>query len=397
MLLVQKEDPMDCFDRNRESKTLWRHFRAGRNVLMLAPRRVGKTVLLNRLKDEGEGKGFHAIVLDVEGHRSEKAFFQQMCAAIQEEIGLGQAIVTGLTDRLKRLVHGAETSSDWRQILLSTDWLTFANHLLAHLEAQEDRKPWLFLVDEMPIFVKGLLEGAEPTKAQDFLYTLRNLQRQHASVRWLYTGSIGLDTVARRYNLEGALVDMEVVPLEPFDSDTARAFLNHVARRSRRLFTPEAAGAAIERLGWLAPYYLEKLAEAACERGSSTSKLKAEDVHRAADSLLELSRRTYWATWREHLEKNFPEPEKTHLFTILSVVSADHEGATLDSLLIALNSASQGVGELQLRGYLDTLTADGYLTATGETSRLAFRMNLLREWWVRYVASPRTSEEPAHG
>lgn len=60
---------MDCFDRDQEAERLWQHFKRGRNVLMLAPRRMGKTVLLERLKEEGERQGFRAIVLDVEGYR----------------------------------------------------------------------------------------------------------------------------------------------------------------------------------------------------------------------------------------------------------------------------------------------------------------------------------------
>lgn len=127
---------MTCFDRDQESIRLWRHFKNNKNVLMLAPRRIGKTVLLNLLKEESESHGFHAIVLDVEGFRDEKAFFRQMCAAIQEEIGVGQAVLAGLTERLKRIVHGAESQGDWRNILLDIDWTDFADHLLAQLEAE---------------------------------------------------------------------------------------------------------------------------------------------------------------------------------------------------------------------------------------------------------------------
>ena len=39
---------------------------------------------------------------------------------------------------------------------------------------------------------------------------------------------------------------------------------------------------------------------------------------------------------------------------------------------------------------LDTLEADGYLTASPDRTRFRFRMNLLREWWLRYVAPPPT-------
>src|SRR5688572_27713895 len=125
---------MTCFARDQESARLWAHFVKGKNVLMLAPRRIGKTVLLNRLREESAVKGYRAIVLDVQGFREEKAFFQQMCAVIQEELGLGPSVVAALTEKLRHVVRGADTTGgDWRQLLLQTDWRDFASHLLGHL------------------------------------------------------------------------------------------------------------------------------------------------------------------------------------------------------------------------------------------------------------------------
>ncbi len=352
---------------------------------MLAPRRIGKTVLLNRIKDESSQYGFHAIVLDVEGFSDEKAFFRQMCAAIQEEIGVGQSVLAGLTERLKRIVHGAESQGDWRKILLDIDWNDFADHLLAQLQEEKDGKPWLFLVDEIPIFTKSLLEKSGPKNTHDFLYTLRNLRQKHRKVLWLYTGSIGMDTICRRSGVEGALVDMEIYPLEPFNRQTAANFLAHIAKKNQCTFTPDAIETILARLGWLSPYYLEKIAEAACDKATDNQNIDNEAADHAANSLLELSRRTYWSTWREHLDKNFPDPERTHLFTILAEIARTPTGASIDVLLTALNPVNGPTGEEILRSYLDTLEADGYLSSNEPRDQYRFRMNLLREWWLRYV------------
>lgn len=375
---------MNCYDRDQESARLWRHFKNGKNVLMLAPRRIGKTVLLNRLKEESEAQGFHAIVLDVEGYRDEKAFFQQMCAAIQEEIGIGQAVVAAFTDRLKRVINGAESNGDWRNILLNTDWTLFADHLLAQLEEEKDALPWLILVDEIPIFTKALLEAEGPRKVHDFLYALRNLRQKHSKVLWLYTGSIGMDTVARRSGIEGALVDMEIYPLEPFSPETATKFLSHIAQKNKCSFTSDATNTILARLGWLSPYYLEKIAEASCDKAIPGQAIGTDEANKAADALLELVHRTYWSTWREHLDKNFPDPERTHLYIILAEISHAPEGASIDTLLTALSKGAPIV-KAALLSYLDTLEADGYLSADKARSRFCFRMNLLREWWLRYV------------
>lgn len=74
---------MTCFDRVNETAELWRQIKDDKNLLMLAPRRIGKTVLLHHLRDTAADNGYRAIVLDVEGFREEKDFFRECCAAIQ--------------------------------------------------------------------------------------------------------------------------------------------------------------------------------------------------------------------------------------------------------------------------------------------------------------------------
>lgn len=375
---------MTCFDRTQETANLWRQFNEGHNLLMLAPRRIGKTVLLNRLRDTAAEQGFRAIVLDVEGYREEKDFFRQCCAAIQEELSTGAKVMTTLGERLSRVLRGNTEGGDWRQWLLHTDWREFADHLLAHLDDHVDEPPWLILVDELPVFVQALQHRDGDRAIGEFLYWLRNMRQKYRRVRWLYTGSIGLDSVARRYSVEGALNDLEPFPLSPFDAPTARDFLADIAQRRNCTLDDDAADIILRRLGWLSPYYLEKIAEDACTQAGANGTLNLGRANAAMNNMLDLSKRTYWSTWREHLDRNFPEPERSRLYALLEAVARDETGAGRDTLLSALNRSGEPVSEPTLRDLLDTLLADGYLDVD-ENHRYRFRMNLLREWWLRYV------------
>lgn len=377
----------DCFDRDAESIELWRRFRLGRDILMLAPRRLGKTVLLNRLQSESEDQGFRAIVVDVEGFRDEKAFFQHLCSSIQEEIGYGATLVASLTERLKRVARGGQQDGDWRTLLLTVDWPEFAEHLLAQLEEDGGDKPWVLLIDEITIFTKTLADDHDAARASTFLYQLRRLARNHPRIRWLLTGSIGLDTIARRGGFEGALVDLEIFPLRPFSEETAASFLQLVAQREHRSFSGTATARAFARLGWLSPYYLEKLGEVAIGTAEPGVEITPEVVDRAADALLTLEHRTYWSVWREHLDKNFLDPERTYLHKILARLAQSEAGESSD-LLLAFMSAPQGpsLDAQELQSLLDTLEYDGYITRDGDDPRFRFRMSLLREWWLRHVA-----------
>ena len=379
---------MTCFDRERETAELWRQIQDGKNLLMLAPRRIGKTVLLHHLRDTAADHGHRAIVLDVEGFREEKDFFRQCCAAIQEELSTGTRVMTAFGERLSRIWRGGEEGGDWRHWLTHTDWKDFADHLLAHLDDHGEDPPWLILVDELPIFVQALQTHDGATGLGDFLYWLRNLRQKYPRVRWFYTGSIGLDGLARRHNVEGALNDLDPFPLGPFPPETARAFLNWIAQRRSCAMTPEAAERILQRLGWLSPYYLEKIAEDACgiARNNNTG-IDVNTAETALDNMLDLSKRLYWSSWREHLDRNIPEPERGRLYVLLQTIAQTPDGATPDTLLQSLNRGGEPVGPGGLRDLLDTLLADGYLDieAADAGHRYRFRMNLLREWWLRYV------------
>jgi hypothetical protein len=377
------EAAMVCFDREFESRELWTRLAEGRNQLMLAPRRIGKTILLNHLQETAEQNGFRALVVDVEGFREERDFFRQCCAAIHEEMGTGARVLTTLVERLSRLMRGRIEGADWRQWLVQTDWQDFADHLLAHLDDHGDEPPWLLLVDELPIFVQALHERGGASSIGGFLYWLRNARQKYRHVRWLYAGSIGLDSIARRHRVEGALNDLEPFSLGPFAPEVASAFLDDLASRRRCTLDADAAASILQRLGWLSPYYLQKIAEDACVHASH-GRIDVKCVNGAMERMLGLDKRLYWSTWREHLDRNFAEPERTRLYRILDLVARDPDGVSRAGLLGGINRENEPVAEREVRDLLDTLLADGYLVV-GDDGRHRFRMNLLREWWLRYV------------
>jgi hypothetical protein len=374
------------FDRELECKDLWRLFRKNQNVLMLAPRRIGKTMLLHQIADKSEDNGFRGVVVDVEGYSEEKDFFQQLCSSIQEEIGTGRSLISIFTNRLKLVIHGSEDVKDWRQLLLNTDWQRFAETLICTLNESGGDQPLLVMIDELAIFIMALLRNHGLDRAKSFLYWLRNMQQKYRNVRWLYTGSIGLDAVARREGMEGALVDMEVYPLQPFAEDTARKFLKHLSSADNCQIQDEAVEIILQGLGWLSPYYLDKIVSDACSQVGMRGQVTPIVAGRALEAMLDRSKRVYWSPWREHLDKNFSEPERTNLYTALEVIATDPIGARRDTILVALNKGGETIGNKEIAFILDTLTTDGYITfCDGEPGRYRFVMNLLRLWWQRYV------------
>lgn len=373
-------------DRKAERARIVGVLQSGRSIQMLAARRVGKTWLMHKVVDDLEALRWTTVFTDVEGMRTENEFLRELCKCIEEKVSAPQRIFSHLTHRLKQLTSGGWEGSPINAIG-HVDPRAFSEALVAALDEQNE--PTLILVDEIALFVSALLTQSE-SGTRDFLYHLRKLRQQYPKVRWLLTGSVGLDVVARRAGLHGALVDLEIFPLEPFGEAAARTYLVGLSTR-REVPSPfemdEAAfNYLLTELGWLSPYYLRFVAE----RVRPSSDLGASglpianlcDIEAAFEELLQPAYRAYFAAWEEHLEKNFPKGESDHLHAILNVLCEQSSGEVFDTLLAKVSPA-HAIRPRELKNLLTALANDGFVIEAA--GRWRFRSGLLRRYWLKYI------------
>jgi hypothetical protein len=244
--------------RPTERADLKRILLSGNSVLMLAPRRVGKTWLMEQVDQDLTQDGHLCIRFDAAGKEDEREFLRALCRAMEQRKDLHQTVLDHFTHRLRQFT-GGQADGPLSQIVGSVDPKSFSECLVESLD-REDRKT-VIMVDEFSLFVLDRASKA-PDATKGLLYHLRSLQQRHPNVTWLFTGSVGLDVVTRRFGLGGALLDLQPFPLSPFTEPEARSYLNALAdsgQVSRRLRIEDDVFAHLAReLGWLAPYYLQQ-------------------------------------------------------------------------------------------------------------------------------------------
>jgi hypothetical protein len=386
MIAVSRETPA-VPDRKAERAELSRILRNGHSIQMLAPRRVGKTWLMHKVAGDVRTHGWTAVFIDVEGMGTQDEFLRELCRKIEELGTPSQRIFTHLGQRLRQLA-----SNGWDGNPLNAigriDAKAFSDALVASLNAQDTDT--LILVDEIALFVTVLL-AKDAQATLDFLYHLRKLRQTYPRVKWLLTGSIGLDVVARRAGLQGALVGLEIFPLEPFGEPAARAFLNSICGTAE-VRSPFELDDAVFRylareLGWLSPYYLRLIADRIRPTGepalSGRRFALTPDIDAAFDDLLNPAYRPNFATWEEHIDKNFPQQEAALLHAILCVLCERADGETFATLQARLGAASQAPSARDLKNLLTALVNDGFLHEVG--GRFRFRSGLLRRYWAKYL------------
>lgn len=369
--------------RTTEREALKRKLEAKVNIHMPAPRRIGKTWTINRLAEDLRNANWLVVELDVQGMSCPKVLAHKLCQKIQAQLPPKANFLVGMKQRFENII-----GSDWQgspiEALGKIDPISFLEALIEELSKTQGNAA--IFVDEIAFFVLAFAER-NPDAAKDFFYQLRGIQLANRSVRWLLTGSIGLDVVAERFGLGGAFVDLERFILEPFTVEQARSFIRDSATQNTFNHRFHASDADLDHmfleLGWLAPYYLKLIGNQIRPSGVQTGGVLTatpEDIEGAFTRLLEPGRKADFAVWREHIDKNLPQPDREIARRVLSKLSQAADGETLDTL--NANFPTESVR--QLRIVLDILQNDGLVQKVAD--RYRFRSGLIRRYWKEYEA-----------
>lgn len=389
----------DFFDREREQRRLWQHL-ATDHVLLLAPRRVGKTSLMLKLADDAAAKGFLASYVTVESMTDEVGFVARLLDAAEMLDGakplvqkLQTSALGGLLERVRKL-GPVELRDPTKE-----PWDKLGEEIARVLLdlARSQKRKMLLLVDEVPVFILQLLK-LDPTggRARSFLHWFRELRQNpqlSPDVRWLVAGSIGLDNVARRMGLSRTINDFYVFDdLGAFQEEKARELVSAWSQTFNLPLDEPTTARLLERVGWLIPYHLQLLFSAIMDERGEKEPVSASLVDAVYERLI--GRGHYFDHWAERLREELLGPDDKQAMALLSAAARPPEGAALSTLEATLERHIQDADQRdeQLGYLLGVLKSDGYLVEVDEKYR--FRSPMLRDFWVRRFGSGKSKGAP---
>ncbi|MDR4514289.1 hypothetical protein [Nitrosomonas sp.] len=336
------------------------------HVLFLAPRRTGKTSILFRLREVAPAQ---AAFIDLEGLDHPQFWIRSMVdsvRAINDERWL--QIVKKMPDFLRGF------KSDLFEIS-ETNWEDSADHLMHDLN-QLGTPVW-FLLDEFPIMVDKIANRYGKAEASAALHWLRRI-RQHSTgspVRFLLTGSIGLDSVMQRHGMRGIANDLRREILPPQTKEDALAFTLQLANNNQISLDEALAREFINRLGpaiW--PFFIQ-LFVAECQ-DYVLRYGEPVDLDKVYQTVALGRRNQYADNMWARLRDIFSETEASVARQILKIIATHENGLPLENLRGQLPDLPAD----DFRTVLDTLEHDGYLVELAN-GNIAFFSHLLRDYW----------------
>ena len=380
----------DLYGRDYELARIRERLDQGEHLLMLAPRRVGKTSLMLELH-RAPRKNWDVVYVDVQGGDSAADCVAATLSALAdrpEYRGRFEAIpfskaVQDVLGRLSATVDAGVLRVELRSAI-GREW----SHAAAQLQARLTRLPdsgrnLLVIIDELPILVSRMLrtEG-EVHNAELLLAWLRQL-RQAPELRTrictLVGGSIGLEGVLRRVGLSGLINDLVPFHLESWSRSTAADFLKSLGHSYEFTLDDASVTRLLDLLRDPVPYHVQLFFSSLRDvcRGDA-ARVSPEAVEQCfAERLTGASGTAHLDHYATRLEIALDENEHAMAVGILRIACRRARGATIAELEDLKRS-----DERTFASVLRDLEADGYLRQ--EDDRLEFRSNLLREWWRKH-------------
>jgi len=382
----------DFFDRPRDLARLQRELANGANLLLTAPRRVGKTSLVLRLCELERGAGRTAVFMNVEGCHDELAFAERLVDGLSGS-GLHPEALSRVSlafRKARQAFSGMKVGAAGVDMEMGSaedpDHSTLGRALESIFRRIEsDKKVVLLAIDEMPELLLALSREDRGTERVSrllhWLRALRQTYRHH--IRWIFLGSIGLDSFVDDRNLRKTINDLTGLSLEALAPDEADLFLTQLGAGNGLPLSADLRVLIIDRVGWPLPHHLQIVFHALVDSG--TAKADAAAVHAAFEHLLQPCNLSQFDTWRQRLDEQFGPSDATAAKDVLRHLCQHPKGRSrahvLNVLMATRQAADPAAIEDQLARLLQMLQRDGYLLAS--EGRYAFRSFLLRDYWHR--------------
>ena len=379
----------DFFGREADLRQLESRVRDRNPVLLTGQRRIGKTSIVRELGRRMEAEGWTFLFADVENATAPEEFVTEIAEAVYRLRRRWLRFDWSIPGRWTEEIEGWKLRAKFRDQLNPGNWQRRGRKLLA--ECARHRKPVLFVVDELPIFLGYLIDERGDGAAKQFLSWFRGVvQDLNAAANppaLILSGSIGLEGLARRIGASDRINHLYPYRLGPWTRKECVECFQLLAQSVGLPTEPGVAGVVYDKLGLGIPHHVQSFLARLHDYyvwAGSASPVTTSDVERVYRThLLGPPGQSDLRHYEGRLKDALDDDCYTLAMEILAEASA--VGSFTSEARQSLEHLYADVEDIarQVAYTVDTLVHDGYIHYVEEEGQRSyvFSSNLLKDWW----------------
>jgi uncharacterized protein len=230
----------DFFNRKNEINILWQRILSGSNIILSAPRRVGKTSLVCSIRDNPR-PNFHVIYLITESVNDENEFFKKLYKQVVSELKIAKRFKTFLKNCTQETLGRIEKISlSEVSVQINAKAINYYDEFVALIKSLDcQSEKILLIIDEFAQTIMNIRNDQGDSQAIHFLEnsrTLRQMPEIKTKLQFVFAGSIGLENIVGTMNASQTINDLNTVQIGPFTPRDAGDLIRALAKRPGLIF-----------------------------------------------------------------------------------------------------------------------------------------------------------------
>lgn len=367
------------FPRPNIVSDVWDEIRKGNNVLLAAPRRVGKSSVMTYMAANCPD-GYHCDFETIQGIQTEYEFYKRIYKLIVKCLSSKQKTLERLTEIWKE--HKIDEISAEGTVKLkdgAINYLNEINRLLPKINNKE-LKVVLF-IDELPEVLHNLHKKGNTAEATSILTNIRSWRQedQYKNLRMVLAGSIGISYVVK--TIEGRTTDINdfnPLPFEALTKPEAETYIQWATDNNATIqYNEEMSKHLLAKIKYFVPYFINLMLDEIDKkaRKNCDPKIDKKDIDAAFDNIIKTS--DHFKDWKNRIFDYMPIADAEFVNEVLIHI-AHKNHITIQKLYDLANKRNKTIDYMDL---VEGLEKDGYITE--KNKKYSFLSPFLQTFWKR--------------
>ena len=376
------------YQRDREVKKIIDSLSNCNNIQITAPRRVGKTSILWYLFDNDIANRRYVYV-DTESIANEEDFFKKLLNEIlrNEHIGSSAKLKSGLSgaNRFLKKIKSIKILNTGIELNHENEGHNYFDELQNFLSgyAMEENMELVVLIDEFPQTIENI-KSIDPVQAVSFLQknrTLRSNPEINGKVKFIYTGSIGLNQTVSRLNASATINDINSIEIGPLSEKEAKELFRKLLNPYNRKVTTQAEDTLLKIIQWYIPFHIQLTVQEIVQQTESGDEVLSSTIESAVDNIIALKNQNHFDHYYTRLKVQFKNEAFKYADELLKDIVAND--AADKTRVFDLAAKYDLTGEY--KKILETLMYDGYIHYIEDTKEYRFNSPIVKRWWLKFI------------
>jgi AAA+ ATPase superfamily predicted ATPase len=353
------------------------------HILLVAPRRVGKTSLMYRVLDT-MGEEYIVIYINTEAEHNVDAFWQKLFRELMDD-----DFINTLANKAHNFLN---TLRSMRLNEIGTKGIKFGESapkdykeaFLSLLKSIDTDKKLIIMLDEFSQTIENIIQHESKEKAEQLLQEHREIRQNHKvsdKTVFIYAGSIGLEGVVANINASKHINDLTSISVPPLEPKDAKNFAMHLCATNGMDIIESDVLYMLELIEWYIPFYIQLIAQEIkrlYRRNPTINKAVIDTAIKNA-----LANKKDFIHWVERLN-TLSKKGRAYAKEILSLISKQDSATSSELSNLA---QKHELGESEAKKIISALVYDGYINNSTDARTYRFNSPLLKKWWYNNVVN----------